>query len=285
LRVRGVGDRTVECWDNAAPFPWHARTFRMTFPEDDTVRRSRAPGLAPGLDGIFVVHAKSLTDRRASIERQLGALGLPFDFVLDYDVGDIPDALRQRLIRTDTLRPAQESCALKHWRAHQLMVERGLQRVLVLEDDVILSDHFLDALGKALAEDDRIPGPHVTFLGCGGHYYVPRDQLRAGQLLYRRDQGKFGDSYLVNLGAARRRLETIEREGIALPIDHVFETADRAAGTPMYWLEPPIVEQGSHNGQFGSALERSHPLWFQSLQFRWKKFWRRKKHPKTGAST
>ena len=44
----------------------------------------------------------------------------------------------------------------------------------------------------------------------------------------------------------------------------------------MYWLEPPIVEQGSHNGRFRSALDASHPLWFQSLQFRWKKLWRRK---------
>jgi glycosyl transferase family 25 len=260
-------------------------TFRMTFPEDDNVRRSREPRLPPGLDGLFVVHASSLADRRASIERQLGALGLAFEFVLDYDIPEIPAELRARLIRTSSLRPAQESCALKHWRAHQLIVERGLARALVLEDDVILSGNFLDVLARALAEDDRLPGPHVTFLGCGGHYYVPRDELRAGQLLYRRDQGKFGDSYVLTLAAARRRLEAIERDGITLPIDHVFEAADRAAGTPMYWLEPPIVEQGSHNGQFGSVLERSHPLWFQSLQFRWKKFWRRKKHPKTGAST
>jgi glycosyl transferase family 25 len=229
-----------------------------------------------GIDAIFVIHAASLSDRRRLIEAQLSARGLAHEFILDYDIPAIPPELRERLIRTASLSPAQQSCALKHWHAHVLAAERGLGRVLVLEDDVILAADFSAVLARALNEEMAIAEPHVTFLGCGGHYYVPKEDLRPGRLLYRRNQGKFADSYIVEAGAVRRRLDWIAAHGIDRPIDHLFEAIDRECGTPMYWLEPPIVEQGSHNGRFGSALEPSHPLWFQALQYRWKKLWRRR---------
>lgn len=229
-----------------------------------------------GIDAIFVIHAASLAQRRELIEGQLSALGMAHEFILDYDVPAIPEPLRQRMIRTDSLSPGQQSCALKHWHAHVLAEQRGLERVLVLEDDVILDPDFAGLFQQALAEEIEIRDPHVTFLGCGGHYYVPKADLVPGQLLYRRNQGKFADSYIVNRAAVKRRLQWLEQHGIARPIDHLFEAIDREQGTAMYWLEPPIVEQGSHNGKFPSTLDASHPLWFQNLQFRWKRLWRRR---------
>jgi glycosyl transferase family 25 len=229
-----------------------------------------------GIDAIFVIHAASLAERRKLIESQLSALDLRHEFILDYDIPAITPQLRERMIRSDDLSPAQQSCALKHWHAHVLAQQRGYNRVLVLEDDVILAPDFADVFARAMREELALAAPHVTFLGCGGHYYVPRHELQAGKLLYRQNQGRFADSYIVDRGAVERRLQWLEQHGIARPIDHLFEAIDRELGTEMYWLEPPIVEQGSHNGRFASALESSHPLWFQALQYRWKKLWRRK---------
>jgi glycosyl transferase family 25 len=234
--------------------------------------------LPEGLEAIFVIHATSFVQRRRFIEAQMKALGLPFEFVLDFDIPAIPAELKQRLFRDDSLSPAQQSCALKHWQAHRLIVERQISRALVLEDDVILSSAFWPALEGLMREELVLGDPHVTFLGCGGHYYVPHDQIRPGQWLYPRNQGKFADSYILSLKTAKKRLDWIDRHGITQPIDHTFEHIDRELGTPMFWLEPPVVEQGSHNGMFSSTLDKSHPLWFQALQFRWKKFWRRRKH-------
>jgi len=248
-------------------------------PLSSTVTPAPQRALPEGLDTIFVIHATGFVERRQFIEAQMAALGLPFEFVLDYDIPAISDTLRQAMFTEgNKLSPAQQSCALKHWQAHRLMVERQLSRVLVLEDDVILSDRFLPALQGLMQEELALGDPHVTFLGCGGHYYVPHDQIRPGQWLYPRNQGKFADSYIVSLATAQRRLNWIEANRITLPIDHTFENLDRELGTPMFWLEPPVVEQGSHNGKFSSALDKSHPLWFQALQFRWKKLWRRRRH-------
>lgn len=234
--------------------------------------------LPQGLDAIFVIHATSFVDRRRFIETQMQSLGLPFEFVLDFDIPAIPEDLRLRLFRDGSLSPAQQSCAMKHWQAHKLIVQKNISRALVLEDDVILSKEFWPALKGLMREELALGDPHVTFLGCGGHYYVPHEQIRAGQWLYPRNQGKFADSYIVSLATAKMRLDWIEANGITQPIDHTFEHIDRVLGTPMFWLEPPVVEQGSHNGMFSSTLEKSHPLWFQALQFRWKKLWRRRRH-------
>lgn len=232
--------------------------------------------LPQGIDAIFVIHAASLAERRKLIEAQLTALGLRHEFILDHDIPDIPESLRQRMFRTGSLSPAQQSCALKHWQAHVLAEQRGYARMLVLEDDVILARNFSAVFERAMSEELAIREPHVTFLGCGGHYYVAKAEIEPGRLLYQRDQGKFADSYIIGRDAVEKRLRWIGEHGIDRPIDHQFEAIDRETGIAMYWLEPPIAEQGSHNGKFPSTLAVSHPLWFQSLQFRWKKLWRRK---------
>ena len=235
-------------------------------------------GLPTGLDAIFVIHASIFIDRRKLIQSQLGAIGLPFEFILDFDIPAISDEIRQRFFGSSVLSPSQQSCALKHWQALNFMVTRNLGHALILEDDVILASEFKSTLNRLMSEVLALEGAHVTFLGCGGHYYVSHDEIHPGRMLYARNQGKFADSYIVSLDAAKRRLQWIGEHGIPRPIDHLFEQIDRELTTNMYWLEPPVVEQGSHNGTFGSTLVKSHPLWFQALQFRWKKMWRRRRH-------
>ncbi|TAG35452.1 MAG: glycosyl transferase [Polaromonas sp.] len=234
--------------------------------------------LPAGLPAIFVIHATKFIERRRLIEEQMSRFGMIFEFILDFDTTDISPEIHQKFFRNSELLPAQQSCALKHWEAMMLIVKRQLPRALVLEDDVILASNFLEVLNRMMREELSIITPHVTFLGCGGHYYIPHEEIEVDRLLYPRNQGKFADSYIVSLDAAQRRIDWIAEHGIPRPIDHLFEQIDREQQNAMFWLEPPIVEQGSHNGTFGSTLEKSYPLWFQSLQFRWKKFWRRRYH-------
>ena len=43
----------------------------------------------------------------------------------------------------------------------------------------------------------------------------------------------------------------------------------------MLWLEEPVVEQGSKNGLFQTALEAAAPRPVQRLKFSWEKFRRK----------
>jgi glycosyl transferase family 25 len=148
---------------------------------------------------------------------------------------------------------------LKHFQALRLIVERNWRRALVLEDDAFLVPQFLQGLQQAFDESACFDSPHVLFIGSGGNQYTPRRLRVPGQHLYKSDKGRLGEAYVLGSHAARLRVEWIEQHGISLPIDNLFERIDQECGIAMYWLEPPIVEQGSKNGRFRSVLEPAPP--------------------------
>lgn len=228
------------------------------------------------LDGILVINPKSFIERRQSIERQLQPLGLPYEFIHSYDVDDIDAAITSRYCANSLLSSGQQSCALKHLQALRLIVERGWQRALVLEDDALLVPQFASGLDAALRESAGFAPPYVLFIGSGGNQYIPRRVRVPGQRLYKSDRGRLGEAYVLGSPAARLRIEWIEQHGLLLPIDNLFEQIDRERGVAMYWLEPPIVEQGSKNGRFRSVLEPAPPNFIRRITSLLQKF--RRKH-------
>lgn len=218
-----------------------------------------SPRRGTPLDGILVINPRDFVERRNSIERQLQPLGLPYEFIHTFDACDIDDALVRRYFRAGQLSPGQQSCALKHVEALRNIVEHDWRHALVLEDDALLVPRFLPELGAALEEGSRLTSPRVLFIGSGGNQYTPRRRRVPGQRLYKSERGRLGEAYVLGSLEAQLRLEWIERQGIPLPIDNLFEQIDREQGVGMYWLEPPIVEQGSKNGRFRSVLEPAPP--------------------------
>lgn len=213
----------------------------------------------PGLDGVFVINPRDFVERRRSIERQLQAVGLAYEFIHSFDICDLDNRTTKPYFKDSLLSPGQRSCALKHLQALRLIVERDWQRALVLEDDAILGTGFVQGMKESLCESAGFESPHVLFIGSGGNQYTPRRLRVPGQRLYRSDRGRLGEAYVLGSQAARLRVEWIESQGIQLPIDNLFERIDRECGVAMYWLEPPIVEQGSKNGHFRSVLEPAPP--------------------------
>ena len=219
----------------------------------------RNQGDPPILDGILVINPRDFIERRQSIERQLQPIGIPYEFIHSYDAGDLDTTIVTKYFANAFLSPGQQSCALKHLQALRFIVERNWQHALILEDDALLVPEFAQGLQAALAESARFTSPYVLFIGSGGNQYTPRRLRVPGQRLYKSDRGRLGEAYVLGSQAARLRVEWIDRHGIALPIDNLFEQIDRERGIAMYWLEPPIVEQGSKNGRFRSVLEPAPP--------------------------
>jgi len=211
------------------------------------------------LDGILVINPKNFIERRQSIERQLQLVGLPYEFIHSYDAGDWDETVTKRYFKNSLLSSGQRSCALKHLEALRLICERNWQQALVLEDDALLEPGFADGLRAALEEAAAFPQPYVLFVGSGGNQYTPRRLRHPGQCLYQAERGRLAEAYVVGSQAARLRRDWIDSHGIPAPIDNLFERIDREFKVAMYWLEPPIVEQGSKNGRFRSVLEPAPP--------------------------
>lgn len=229
-------------------------------------------GVEPGgLDGILVINVRSFVERRRNIERQLDPLGLRYEFIHEYDVSELQGAVAQRYLQGSTLSPAQQSCAMKHVWAHCLILERNWQRALILEDDVILARDFVQGLRDALTEAASVEEPYVLFIGSGGNLYTPRHLLVPGKRLYKTSKGRLAEAYIVSRRAAEVRMAWIEAKGIVLPADNLFERIDREQGIASYWLEEPVVVQGSKNGTFRSTLEPALPNVVQGIKFAFQK--------------
>ena len=220
-----------------------------------------------GLDGILVLNVRSFVERRKNIESQLGPLGFRYEFIHEYDVPDLDTEAVQKYFQRSALSPGQQSCAMKHLQAHRLIVERNWRRALILEDDVILAPGFVAGIRDALTEAACLDEPHVLFIGSGGNLYTPRNLLVPGQRLYKANKGRLAEAYIIGRRAADLRIAWIEREGIILPADNLFERIDHEMGIASYWLEEPVAVQGSKNGTFRSALEPAPPNCVQRIKF------------------
>lgn len=220
-----------------------------------------------GLDGILIINPKSYTARRESLEGQLKSRGLAYEFIHEYDADDLPEEVLRKYFRNSTLSANAKSCAMKHYQALCMVAERGWKKALILEDDAILADDFADGVQAALAESSGFTHPHVLFIGSGGNLYTPRYARVPGQRLYRTTKGRLAEAYVLGNEAARRRIEWIEQYGIPLPIDNLFERIDHEVHIALYWLEDPVVVQGSKNGRFQSSIESSLPGFLQKIKF------------------
>lgn len=227
------------------------------------------------LGDIYVLNVKKFSQRRAFMEQQLAAVNLQAEFIFDWDVDELNDEEITRYFTDDNnLSLAQKSCALKHVSALQ-KIAAGAGYALVLEDDAIFSKDFKIGLQRALDQSGQFPGDKVIYIGSGGNFFTPKSQRKPGQYLYLSNRGRFGDSYVLDGATARKRLDWIHAHKISLPIDNQFETIDKQLGIKIVWLEDPIVEQGSKNGLFKSALEADPPTWLKGILFRWEKLKRK----------
>jgi len=225
----------------------------------------------------YVIHAKSLPERREHIQRELDRAGIAFEWVLDFDADEITaDVDHAYFAEGVDLTLRQKSCAMKHIVAMQRIRERGQDLALVFEDDAILVPDFCARLKRVLDEAERWPRPRVLHLGAATNFYTPADQLRPGVGIYEGDRVRNTEAYVLGAPEAAARLDWIARNPMTLPIDFTFNHSDPATGIPFLWPEPPLAEQGSLNGVFTSSLSQKQRLKLQlRVQFAIQKFKRR----------
>lgn len=105
----------------------------------------------------FVISLARSVERRAQIAQQLTAAGVDFEFVDALDGQTLTDADIRRLAGSAIspsqgipISPAYIACAYSHGMVFRLMLERGLSRALVFEDDAVIVPGFVDILNGIL---------------------------------------------------------------------------------------------------------------------------------------
>jgi glycosyl transferase, family 25 len=237
--------RTSE-WDSSGP------TLR---PRQETARLD--------VGGVFIVHMRENNElRRDLVTREMKAHGIDSEFMLEGDVGDLHAGNMADWFTDEVVRAGPgpgQSCAFKHLRVYEEMVERGIGSALIFEDDIALRHDFVEAFNATVAEAKARPDidwdrVFVSYENSGLRY-VPVDARVPGRRLYRMGNTRCAGAYLVTLPVARRILEYTRAHKLDCPIDWHHRHIVEAGLMDVYWCHPTVAEQRSHSGVLPSLID------------------------------
>jgi len=151
------------------------------------------------------------------------------------------------------------SLILKHfWVYKEISIKYDC--ALILEDDAILADNFVEILDKYMAE---LPADYdMLFIGDGCNLHMPNipDKYIYEKCLHPTSLGdgasRCSDSYIVNKKCAIKLYEYISHLNYKINISSDFwiNKAARDNNLKVYWSEPTIVSQGTENGLFKTSI-------------------------------
>jgi glycosyl transferase family 25 len=206
---------------------------------------------------IFVIHYKKLINRKSHILEQFKK----YD-ITDYEFIEIDrDELHGENITMfqTNYSKTQTAISLSHFYAYKQICD-NYDNGLIIEDDVILSDDFINIFNKYLTQ---LPENYdMLFIGDGCNLHIEKDKLIPNNYIYEKclypttwggdGISRCTDSYLVNKKCAKKLCEYINNllYKINLPIDWWINIAARDNNFKVYWAEPTIVTQGTQNGLF-----------------------------------
>lgn len=229
----------------------------------------------------FVVHVrKGYEDRASHIENMLNAHDIPFEFMLDGDIGDPIFNNAHELFKFGILSDREKSCALKHLLICNEILIRKLDGALILEDDICLLPMFDSVFDSSLQEMKKYfmataDAPILINYEDTRLRYVERSRRIKGRVLYPGDRDRMAGCYYINAEAAKVIFENYGKDKFStLPID-LYHNHLRKLGKLRYlWSHPTIATQGSHTGLFSSSISPDKPkLSYYKWQLR--RIWRR----------
>ena len=222
---------------------------------------------------IYVVSVSGFIERQAFIREQAEKHRLNIEFILKYDSDAIADTDLARCVSGALSRNAM-SCVLKHVEAQKMLVSSGLDCCLVLEDDVLLGDAFVEKLVEVLELAETLSGPWLIFLGgmdntLDGRFFGNKNfQLIKSPLTT-------AEAYLVNRESCLARINWLSKNLISGPADHFLKELDRQLSISQFRPSTPFVTQGSITGRFKTSLDQSRankPAWYLNFRFHWNRF-------------
>jgi len=193
----------------------------------------------------YIIHYTKLTERRASLERQLAECSFPYPvvWVIEYDREVITAEQLTTYIALDfNSTRGVAANAIAHLKALEWVAQSGVNG-LILEDDLIFGANFLEELQTSICQ---LPNDwDMAFLSEGCDLHAPN--VSEGQLWYNVARSRCANCYLVRHSAAWKLWESIKP--VREAIDHAYNEGIKQQFN-VYWREPTIAWEGSKTGEF-----------------------------------
>ena len=222
------------------------------------------------VNGVYIAHYSLLSNRKKILENQLLKYGITSTWFeqepLDHEVDILYNSNREdwesKVSLMEYIHPVpykilnkpEISVTYKHLKMYERMIEENLYTCLILEDDVIFENNFINQFNLYLYNTPR--NWDMIFIGSGCDLRIDASRLKSGKTSYLKEHpaSKCADSYIIKKSSAEKILSTLKR--FSFPIDFELNYQMYLHKMNVYWWDPPIVRQGSQCGLFKSAIQQ-----------------------------
>lgn len=194
------------------------------------------------VDKIYICHYKKLTARKKHITEQLHKFGLTdYYFVeeeFDKDTWNMEEVLKEYPNINDTeMLNSTKSLSLKHAWIVQDMHNNGYSSVLVLEDDAVFCDDFVNKFNAYV--EQMPPDWDIGWVGSCFHLKEPE---KPGVNVYRTNRGsRCTHAFCLSKHFATRMADEMRK--VTGPPDFYYNHIVEKFDLNNYWFQPPLALQ------------------------------------------
>ncbi|MEZ4924618.1 MAG: glycosyltransferase family 25 protein [Crocinitomicaceae bacterium] len=241
-------------------------------------------------DKVYVVHVSSNLEREEHMKQELGRFNIPFEFMLKGDLKDLSRELVDEYFSGDQMSGpfcAEQSCALKHIYIYQKMIEDGVGNALIFEDDVFLTDNFIEVFNQCIDEfsslSEEIRNKGLINFEESTLRYVPKERVKEGIVLYEMDRSRCAGAYFINSNLAKAIVNDVQVNKCDKPLDWYHNTLVDRIALKHFWCHPAIVQQGSHNGKMASTIDDKKHGGIRKITWKISRWYKQKIRPLFGS--
>lgn len=233
-------------------------------------------------EAVYVLTVRQNNDLRKNfITEQFSKHQIPFKFMLD---GDISDINRETLSKyfSETIvnagAKARESCSYKHLLIYEELLKTNQRGALIFEDDIFLDEHFNKIFNLSIKEafSRKDIDTRKLFISYENSLleFVYNSKIQPGIYLYKADKTRCAGAYYITREVAQKVLEFSVVSKLDFAIDWQHTIMANQGLIDVYWCEPAIAEQGSHNGKIPSLLDNKKSGFFRQLNWSLQRFYK-----------
>lgn len=221
----------------------------------------------------FVLHVKvGYEDRERFMQTQLENLKINFQWVLEHDMSELdPVYIAAHFTKEmEGIQPAV-SCAMKHIQAWKNVMESDAKGAVIFEDDMVLHADFNNWINRFILEAEQKVNENKSkvFISLENSLltFIPSSQKIEGRYLYPAKNPRCAGAYYLSKEAAGLLYRRFLEQAMEVPVDWWMGNMVNELGITLYWSEPTVAEQGSHNGMFRSGIDDKPKSVFRRINF------------------
>ena len=206
----------------------------------------------------FVIHYKALVERKNVMVKALEVSNLNYEFISNYDRENLTNEIKNRF--SSELPLYYVANFMSHIESFRLIAEQEHPLALILEDDSVPSDKFLQKSNKYLK---KLPEDFdLLYISPGkGNFHIPLYKRRPLKYIYRKESyqtkwgghggSRYADAYFVSNKCAKLMYKEFQdADKISLTIDWWKNNIIKKNNLNVYWAEPTIVDTNIYETSF-----------------------------------